>query len=214
MDTNRRILLFTGGNLGDWALSEIKPDDVLVGIDRGALFLTRHQRKLDFALGDFDSVTLEELQEIKDNCPRLDSCDPVLKDLTDTEMGFVWAMEQQPREVVLLGALGSRFDHTLANVHLLRTGMLHGVPCRIIDETNELMLIKETTRVRKGRFAHVSLLPLSMDVTGITLTGFQYPLNDATLTIGQSLGISNVLIGEEGTIELKSGMLLVIRSRD
>jgi thiamine pyrophosphokinase len=53
-----------------------------------------------------------------------------------------------------------------------------------------------------------------VEVTGITLRGFQYPLTDATLTIGQSLGISNVLLEPEGTITIKEGLLLVIQSSD
>lgn len=214
MYSNRRILLFSGGNLGDWALTDIQDDDVLVGIDRGALFLVRHGLTPHFAMGDFDSVTEEELREIKSKSPELDSCDPIMKDLTDSEMGFIWAIQQKPREIILLGALGTRFDHSLANVHLLRIGLENNIPCRIVDTTNELMLINSSSRIRKSRFSHVSLLPLTMDVTGITLTGFQYPLNKATLTIGQSLGISNVLVADTGTIEIDSGYLLVIQSRD
>lgn len=214
MYSNRRILLFSGGNLGDWALADIQDDDVLVGIDRGALFLIRHGFTPHFALGDFDSVTGEELQEIKNRCLELEACDPIMKDFTDSEMGFYWAVQQKPRQIILLGMLGTRFDHTLANVHLLRIGLENQLPCRIIDETNELMLINSSTRIHKSRFSHVSLLPLTMDVTGITLTGFQYPLSKATLTIGQSLGISNVLLADEGIIEIDSGYLLVIQSRD
>lgn len=214
MYANRRILLFSGGNLGDWAVTDIQPDDVLVGIDRGALFLVRRGLAPHFALGDFDSVTAEELQEIKNSCPELDACDPIMKDLTDTEMGFFWALRLRPREIVLLGVLGTRFDHSLANVHLLRIALEQGIPCRIVDETNELLLIDRTVQLRKSRFSHVSLLPLTMDVTGITLTGFQYPLHKATLTIGQSLGISNVLVADTGTVEIDSGYLLVIQSRD
>lgn len=210
----QRIVIATGGAIGDWALDELRPDDVLVGADRGALFLVRHGLRPVLALGDFDSVTAEELEEIRRGSDAVQECDPVDKDWTDTELAFNWALERQPAEIVLLGALGTRFDHSLANVHLLVRGLEQGVPCRIADKHNEVRLIAEAATLRRSRYANVSLLPLSPAVTGITLEGFQYPLQDATLRIGQSLGISNTLLGDEGTVRLRDGWLLVIRSTD
>jgi thiamine pyrophosphokinase len=210
----KRVVIFTGGSLGDWALREIRENDVLVGADSGALFLVRRGLKPALALGDFDSVSPEELNEIRQACGETVTCDPVDKDLTDTEMAFDWALQQHPREIVLLGALGTRFDHSLANVHLLAKGLREGILCRIVDAHNEVLLIDRRAEVRKGRFSHVSLLPLSMEVTGITLEGFQYPLHNATLRIGQSLGISNVLLQDVGIVTIGQGRLLVIQSTD
>ncbi|MFK7694514.1 thiamine diphosphokinase [Paenibacillus sp. HJGM_3] len=212
-------MIFTGGALGEWALGEVRPGDTLIGADRGALFLVRHGLTPDLALGDFDSVTAEELADIEAASRRFEACDPVLKDWTDTEMAFVRALEAQPdppQEVVLLGALGTRFDHSLANVHLLRQALARGVSCRIVDAYNEVRLAGPDTPavVARGRYDNVSLLPLTADVHGITLAGFQYPLTDATLTIGQSLGISNVLLEPEGRVTVREGLLLVIQSRD
>ncbi|WP_134683341.1 thiamine diphosphokinase [Brevibacillus migulae] len=209
-----RILLFTGGNLGTWALQEIRTGDTLVGVDRGAFFLLQHGMKPDLAIGDFDSVSEEELQSIRTQVTDLQTCDPVWKDWTDTEMAFHWALEQSPSEIILLGALGTRFDHSFANVQLLVRALRAGVPCRIVDEKNELILLDRTGHVSKSSFSHISLLPFSPEVTGITLTGFQYPLEQATLRWGESLGVSNVLVEETGTIELESGYLLVIQSKD
>ncbi|MCK9907229.1 hypothetical protein MXD63_45440, partial [Frankia sp. Cpl3] len=79
--------------------------------------------------------------EIRQHCLELVSCDPVMKDLTDTEMALQWALERNPREILFLGALGTRFDHTLSNVHLLRRGLQAGISCRILDERNEVLLI-------------------------------------------------------------------------
>jgi thiamine pyrophosphokinase len=210
----KRIVIVTGGTLGDWVLAELEQTDVLVGSDRGALFLVRHGFKPDVSLGDFDSVSAAELEEIRAASKAFISCDPIEKDLTDTEMAFDWALEQKPTEIKLLGALGTRFDHSLANIHLLRKGVAQGISCKIIDAYNEVILINHPALIHKGSYTHVSLLPLSLEVTGITLLGFLYPLQQATLTIGQSLGISNILLGEQGRIEIESGYLLVIQSKD
>jgi len=211
---SNRILLFAGGRLGPWALRQIREDDWLVGVDRGALFLIRHGYSPCLSIGDFDSVSAEEQAEIETNSQAVTSCDPVMKDLTDTEMALTWALAQLPVEIVLLGALGSRFDHTLANVHLLQKALFAKIACKIVDETNEIRLVDSRLTVERDHFAHLSLLPFSPEVTGITLTGFQYPLENATLRIGDTLGISNVLTDPPGTISLRSGQLLVIKSRD
>ncbi|MEW9701029.1 thiamine diphosphokinase [Paenibacillus sp. SI8] len=210
----KRIVIVTGGTLGEWILKEIHTEDVLVGSDRGALYLIERSLQPHISMGDFDSVTQEERDRIRDSSRHFLDCDPIYKDLTDTEMAFEWALAQEPASIVLLGALGTRFDHSLANIHLLRKGLDRGIPCTIIDASNEIIVIDKPARIRKGSYTHVSLLPLSLNVTGITLHGFQYPLHQATLQIGQSLGISNVLLEQEGLIELETGMLLVIQSRD
>ncbi|OAS17353.1 thiamine diphosphokinase [Paenibacillus oryzisoli] len=209
-----RIMIITGGTLGDWALEEIRADDILVGSDRGALFLIQNGHLPHISMGDFDSVSAEELALIRASSKEFIDCDPIYKDLTDTEMAFNWALDQKPSQVLLVGALGTRFDHSLANVHLLRKGIRHGIPCAIMDANNLIMVIDRSTRIQKGPYTHASLLPLSLEVTGITLHGFQYPLHQATLEIGMSLGISNILLEPEGLIELSSGLLLVVQSKD
>lgn len=214
MFRERRILIFTGGNLGKWALEEIRPGDFLLGVDRGALFLLRNNLRPDFALGDFDSVSAEEYMEICQKCKESVSFDAVLKDYTDTELAFNWALEKRPGAIILLGALGNRFDHSLANVQLLIKGLKKGISCRIIGEKNEIVIIDNSATIVKGRFTNVSLLPLSHQVTGVTLEGFQYPLNNATLMMGNSLAISNALKEETGSIYIESGLLLAIKSMD
>lgn len=214
MLNRKRILIFTGGNLGPSSFEEIQKEDLIVGVDRGALHLIRNQITPHICLGDFDSVNEEERQEIEMNCNEFISCDPVMKDLTDTEMAFNWALEQHPEEIWVMGGLGSRFDHSLANVHLLLKGLQAGISCCIQDEHNEVRCMTQQLTLKKGSYSHVSLLPLSMEVTGITLRGMQYPLENATITMGDTVGISNVIIADTGEIEMKTGHLLVIRSRD
>ncbi|MFA4133521.1 MULTISPECIES: thiamine diphosphokinase [unclassified Brevibacillus] len=209
-----RILLFAGGNLGNWAIQEIRENDWLVGVDRGALFLVHNGLVPKLSIGDFDSVSSEEMAEIERHSMHVSSCDPVMKDLTDTEMALTWAIEQQPEEIVLLGVLGSRFDHMLANVHLLNKALQTGSNCRILDETNEIRLIDRQSTIEQDHFDHISLLPFTPEVTGITLTGFLYPLKDATLRIGDTLGISNLLTEQTGTITIQTGKLLVVKSKD
>lgn len=210
----RRTIIFAGGDLGLWALDEIRAGDFVIGVDRGVLFLLKNGIAVDYAMGDFDSVTPEEFAWIKLQCAEIAACDPVMKDYTDSELAVNWALARQPAEIVILGALGSRMDHTLANIHLLGRCRQEGIPCRIAGEKNEIAVIDRAASVSSGRFRYVSILPLTGEVTGVTLRGFRYPLNGATLRLGESIGISNVIVEETGQVSVESGMLLVIKSND
>ncbi|MBH5317753.1 thiamine diphosphokinase [Paenibacillus sp. GSMTC-2017] len=210
----QRIVICTGGSLGPWALNHINEEDILIGADSGARFLIEQGYWPEIAIGDFDSVSPEEMEQIRDRSHRTIECDPIDKNYTDTEMAFRLALDMKPACILLLGALGSRFDHSLSNIHLLNLALESGIEAMVIDSNNCIRLINDTTTITPSQYKQVSLLPLSLEVSGITLTGFQYPLRNATIKIGESIGISNVLLEEQGTIELKQGHLLVIQSSD
>jgi thiamine pyrophosphokinase len=213
--SHKRALIVSGGRLGAWALEEIRSDDILIGADRGALFLIQHGFRPDLAIGDFDSVTEQEKVMIQQHANEFIFCDAILKDESDTDLAFLHAAQMKPAEIVLLGALGTRFDHSLANIHLLHKACSLGITCCIVDEFNIIRITDRSLEVAAVEgFTHISLLPLTLEVTGITLTGFQYPLHEATLIMGQSLAISNVLSDVIGQVQIRTGLLLVIQSKD
>jgi thiamine pyrophosphokinase len=212
-----RAVIITGGRLGLWALSLISEQDYLIGADRGAQFLIDHGFSPDLALGDFDSVSPEQFKRISDRSGELFACDAVDKDWTDTELAYREAVKRGFKDIVIAGALGTRFDHSLGNVHLLKQAHEQGVSLSLHDENNEIRLCSSSRALQVQenlRYPYISLLPLTDEVTGVTLLGFRYPLDQATLRLGWSLGISNVLDHPPGTISIASGLALVIRSRD
>ena len=60
----------------------------------------------------------------------------------------------------------------------------------------------------------MSLLPFAGDVHGITTMHLEYPLDNADITLGNSLGISNVMCEDEAMIIIKEGILLIIKAKD
>ncbi|WP_018752827.1 thiamine diphosphokinase [Paenibacillus sanguinis] len=212
--TNNRVLIFAGGRIDPTLVQEIRDDDYIIGADRGALFLIQHGIQPNLAVGDFDSVSQEELAVIRDNSGEFTNCDALDKDLTDTELAFDLAIRLLPQEIVLMGVIGTRMDHTLANIHILLRAVQHQIACSIWDEYNYITLTGTTCQVEDRGYTYVSLLPLTPEVTGITLEGFLYPLDKATLKMGQSLAVSNKLVASTGTVKVESGWLLIIQSRD
>ena len=211
-----KVILFAGAEIRDYSFCESYMDgaDAVICCDAGM----RHAQALgidpDYIVGDFDSTASEVLEYYKaKNIPIRQF--PTRKNETDMELGIILALELGATDLVLFGGIGDRFDHTLANAHYLLSLLKKGVRARLVDDKNCVEVIDQHLTLHGKVGDLVSTLPLSMEVTGITLQGFSYPLTDATLTLdGDYIAVSNVLAEETATIDIKSGYLYVIRSRD
>ncbi|XJZ28456.1 thiamine diphosphokinase [Bacillota bacterium Lsc_1132] len=193
------------------------PGCLWVGVDRGVFTLIRRGIQPDLALGDFDSVSVEELREIESTVSELHRFNPV-KDETDMEIALQWALEQDAEGIRIFGATGGRLDHFFANVQLLTRPVLTGIPndVAIIDKTN-IVSVKGPGRYsikKNSLYQYVSFIPVTGMVRGLTLEGFKYPLKDCHIPLGSTLCISNELINDSGTFSFSEGILLVIRSSD
>ncbi|MHA0855264.1 thiamine diphosphokinase [Paenibacillus sp. CMAA1364] len=212
--THKRVIIFSGGHLHSDFLQEIQRNDFIIGADKGALFLIQHDIRPHLSVGDFDSISLQEKEIVSLHSERMIACDTYDKDLTDTELAFEMAIEQQPSGILLVGGTGTRLDHTLANIHLFYRALDEHIPFAILDTHNYMTMTNSTIEVKDLGYTYVSLLPMTTEVTGVTLQGFLYPLDNGTLQQGQSLAISNQLSNTIGNISIESGLLLVIQSKD
>lgn len=186
---------------------------VLVCADGGARYAAAAGVVPAAVIGDMDSIDVELLAYYESRGSTVIRY-PVSKDETDTELALRYALSLEPEEIRLYAALGGRIDHTLANVSLLSSSMLRRVDTRIIDDRGELFAVDDRAVVRGSTGQTVSLLPLTTEVSGITLEGFKYPLCEATMKAGRPYGISNRLVGTEGSIQVRAGRLLVIHYSD
>lgn len=210
------IIVCCGGQLGPWTKPLIESADIRIGSDRGALYLIQQGYIPDYALGDFDSVTTDQLELIKGKSKFFEMVNAIDKDDTDSMLALKKAISLKPDTITLIGALGSRYDHSVNNIQLLIQTAEANIPCVIQDEQNRISIVKpnRTVKVTKSGYKNVSLIPLSSVVKGITISGFKYLLQDATFIQGKAYGISNILQDEVGTIDVKEGYLLIIESND
>ena len=117
--------------------------------------------------------------------------------------------------IIIIGAIGTRLDHTIANIHILKEALDNDIQCKIIDNRNEIQLINKKTILKlDNNYKYISLIPLTTKVEELSLKGFKYPLLEASLEIGHSIGVSNEQIENYAEIDLKKGILILIRSRD
>jgi thiamine pyrophosphokinase len=136
---------------------------------------------------------------------------PAEKDETDLALAAAHALTLNPSFILILGALGGRADHALANLHVL--ALAKDVPTEIWDETTSITLINKKSALPKNDYVFLSLIPLTTEVIGITTQGLFYPLAGETLRAGETRGVSNAFTAEAAVITIESGMLLAIRSK-
>ena len=188
----------------------------IIAVDKGLEALYQLHIIPNHVVGDFDSVSPEFLEFYKNQSQIIFHKFNAEKDNTDTDIAVKLAMELKSSKITILGALGKRMDHAIANIHILKDALEANIPCQILDRYNRIYLINKSIQLEKNNAygKYVSLIPLTSTVEGLTLTGFKYLLNDYTLTIGTSLGISNEIVTDTAYIEMKNGILIVIESRD
>lgn len=214
------VLVISGGSI-DCAFAKAylseRTFDRIIAADAGLAACRQLGILPTDVLGDFDSLEdfslLEELE--KEGIPV--SRYPIKKDYTDTDLAFSMCEEMGADRVTVLGATGTRIDHTLANLALLVRMEKKGIHTVILDAHNEARVLigpAEETLVKKEKSEYMSVLALWGNVSGIDLEGFLYPMKNGTLYPFESLGISNEITGRQGTIRIREGCLLVIRSRD
>lgn len=209
------IYIVTGGWLTDDIIEVIDRNQIIIGADRGAEKLMEKGITCDYIVGDFDSTTPVFLEKVKDIQDRVQIYSSE-KDETDTELAIRLALSLKPTKVILLGATGTRLDHVLGNIQLLLQIEKHGVKGIIIGRHNriQILLPNKNISIEKSTYKYVSFLPFSEEVDGIMANGFKYPLHQARMELGAPYGISNEIVSEKGTISIKTGILLVIESKD
>lgn len=206
------VFIISGGELGDPGFFREKSATAgaLICADSGARYLKDAGITPDLIVGDMDSLDPETEGHYRDTGCRINRCLPQ-KDETDTELALREAFAMGATEVWIWGAMGNRIDHTLANIALMMQGAERGVEVKLVDSWCEVFLIARRTVVEGAPGQTVSLLPFGGEASGVTLTGFEYPLTKATLSVAHPLGISNRLVGSRGTIDVKTGCLLAVR---
>lgn len=209
-----KIIIITGGRLGNPGFFQKRRDatgDLLtICCDGGINHLDKLKIQPDIIIGDMDSADAVQLAHYAAHGVKIRKYLPD-KDATDTQLALEYAISLKPETIEIWGALGGRIDHTLANLFLLNLGIKEGIKTSLVDEYSESFLVEKEASFEEAIGQTVSLLALDSHVNGVTLKGFQYPLDNETLGMSSSRGISNIIAGSPATIHVDSGSLLVIR---
>ena len=180
-----------------------------IGCDRGTLFLLDQGCKVRHAIGDFDSVSTEEMQRIMDSGAELTIL-PRIKDDTDSEAAIRFCLEKGYEEIWLIGGTGGRIDHLVINLRLAEK-----YPGQVVlwDRGNKVHACT------KGRYAfpyrpdcYMSFFTSSH--AEISLEGMKYPLHKRTIKPDDLYTVSNEITAQEGILTVHEGIVTVMECLD
>ena len=209
-----RAVIFVNGVIPEPATVQrwVQPGDDVIAADGGAHHAVAMGLLPRVVVGDLDSISADLIDQLKTQGVEFEKYPPA-KNKTDLELAIERAIRDGAQEIVLLGALGGRLDQSLANV-LLMAQQDWPATIHLVDATEIATVIHggESMTFEATPGSTVSLLPLSAEVTGITYTGMLYPLDNATLALGSTRGVSNEVASHPATVYIKTGIALMIQT--
>ncbi len=181
--------------------------DIYCG-DGGANYMFDLKIYPKMILGDLDSIKTKVLRYYSNKNVKFEIFEKE-KDYTDSEL-LLEKIYGKYKKIFVYGAIGKRFDHTLANLFLL----IKFPDIVFKTERESVSLLRNGSmnfKNKKGKT--VSLLPFFEDVM-LSLKGFKYGgLETISIKKGDSKGISNIVDNENATVEILKGRVLVVENR-
>jgi thiamine pyrophosphokinase len=187
--------------------------DLIVAADGGARHALAIGVTPHIVIGDLDSIDPDTRSKLERTGVQF-VVYPAHKDCTDLELAIRCALDRGATDLTLLGALGRRWDQSLANILVLTLPQLDRITARIVARNLSISVIRDRAALAGRVGDTLSLLALKGDAHGVTLDGCEYPLNDAVLPLGASLGISNVFVEPTVSIRVIAGCVLALHATD
>lgn len=206
-----KAFIYTGGAILPENITE-RPtkDDLVIAADSGYANAITLGASPTLVLGDFDSMSESRLPR---DVERLKV--PAEKDFTDTQLAVDTALKQGADELVIVGGLGGRLDHTLANLAILEELSEKRIHAVITDGYNRVRFLRSTsTLLARSKFRYFGILALSEKVKGVDIEGAKYPLKNATLKRTFQFAVSNEIAGNCALIAVRKGDVYIIESTD
>lgn len=205
-------IIFANGNLDPTSKLDalLKKANLIIAADGGANHCAQLGIIPDVLLGDLDSIHPEILESYKTEGTVINR-HPEHKNATDLELALDLAEEKGSKSVWLIGALGGRWDMSLANIMLAAGDKYKHLKISLLGRDCSMQILHPASHTIIGRPGQkVSILPLKGDAYGITLNGFEYPLKDHFVPFGSSIGVSNIMEKDQGTVQFTQGILLCV----
>jgi thiamine pyrophosphokinase len=205
----KRILIFANGELPNLEAARqlLLADDFVICADGG----TRHA----LALGLIPQVIIGDMDSLPENFKSSTFTGEFIqvssdKNETDLELALKYALAFHPHAILIIASLGGRLDQILGNISLITDLKLSTFDIRLSDGVEEIFLCRDHVNVKGGSGDIVSLIPWGGEVTGVETENLKWPLRNETLYPYKTRGISNEMLGEEASVKIKSGLLLIV----
>lgn len=215
-----RAIITANGVIDDPALTYKRVTDlfgsardfIVISADGGVENALRMNLIPDIVIGDMDSIKAADKEKIgaMSNKTRYISTS-AHKDESDTQLAVEYALGLGIKRIIILGALGNRIDHSIANIFLLASPFLKNIDIKILSDTSEIVVMRKSGAVTGNTGDIVTFISLSPYTYFIETKGLKYVLENEKLIFSPVRGISNVFTENKAYIKIRKGILLVIR---
>lgn len=202
----KHVCYIIGAWHGEQARIAPAADDFVIAADGGYAALMALGVTPNLVVGDFDSLGyVPHGEEVIQH--------PVMKDDTDMMLAVKLGLQRGYRNFVMLGSVGGRLDHTLANLQTLLYLAEHDARGVLYGENTVITAVRNDTLTVSGT-GTISVFCLSGEAKGVTEEGLLYSLSDATMVSGYPIGVSNEFLDSPGKISVRDGSLIVLWSAE
>lgn len=208
-------VIISGGTPPSKELLEKVIDDnsIVIFSDSGANVGFKYGLECKAIVGDLDSIDKETMKYYTEKKSKFITFNKE-KDFTDTELAIIEIIKDKVDDIILLGCIGTRMDHTLANIGLLVDYTYKGYNIKIMDEHNEIIALRKNTIIHGEEHKTFSLQSFREKVSNLNIIGAKYPLTNYELYAGDPLTVSNEFLTGDVEIKFNGGTLLLIYPYD
>ena len=201
-----KVKIFCGPN--DYDFNHLyfeEANEYIIGVDSGLEYLSKLNKQVDLAVGDFDSIDPKKYEELKQKCKTIIKLDKD-KNMTDLAYALDYIYNNMDyNEIEIYGGISGRVDHFLANINLIKK-----YDFTMRDDFHFIYMLKKGKHKINNYKKYISFFAME-DCYNLSIRGFKFQINNYYLSTNDSLCVSNEGSGE---IEFTKGKILVISSDD
>ncbi|HFC11503.1 MAG TPA: thiamine diphosphokinase [Anaerolineae bacterium] len=208
MDEKSLCVIIANGDVENyqWLIQVTQQAALIIAVDGGCEHLRHADVIPTLVIGDLDSISKQTVIWIQQH--QIETVRyPVDKDWTDLELAIQYAVEHFTGNIQIIGALGGRTDHAMANILLLAQPAWLNREIELIRPNERIWLFTGQEKISATIGDTISLIPIAGDVVVRATAGLKWPLKHSTLHFGFARGVSNILTATTATIQLESGIL-------
>ena len=190
-------------------------NNIYIAADSGIKTAEKLNIKPDVLIGDFDSFNLLNLKYDDIKIIKY----PAEKNDSDLMLAIKYALDLNYKNIIIIGGLDGRIDHTLANIFYLKYIKNHGGSGYITNGYNKISYLENSCVKIYKNYKYVSVIPVSPEIRGVTLKGFKYLIDNAAVRFEEPYTICNEILAglngsDYGEILISDGEALICECDD
>lgn len=179
----------------------------IIAADGGLKILDKLGVVPDMIMGDFDSLGyIPEGKNVIIHKVEKDDTDMMLAVKKAIDMGF--------DTIEIFGGTGGRPDHTIANIQTMLYASRKGIAVKMTDrERIYYVITNDALTLPAKETGDLSVFAIGGNALNVNIKGAKYAAENLALTPDNPTAVSNSYIGNNVTVSVEKGSLLIISDK-